>query len=150
MAFSKLSYQKFQNDGSIKYTPEVDGLRAFAILIVIAYHLNRNVISYGYLGVDIFFTISGFLITSILLKNQISFNTLTKFFIRRIRRILPALFVMLFISFFLAWDIYLDAELFTDYSKQLLASLAGLSNFYFWRTSDYFSQDLDDLPLIHL
>lgn len=86
---------------SIKYRPEIDGLRAIAVISVIIYHLNENWLSGGFLGVDIFFVISGFLITGIIITEiqQNSFS-LKQFYTRRIKRIYPAFIaVMALVSF---------------------------------------------------
>jgi peptidoglycan/LPS O-acetylase OafA/YrhL len=121
----------------IKYRPEIDGLRAVAVISVILYHSKifisgREIFIGGFLGVDIFFVISGYLITSLILKELITTNSFSfmYFYERRIRRIIPALlFVMLF-SIPFAW-IYLLPSHFIDFSKQILLSLGFGSNFYF-------------------
>ena len=122
----------------INYRPEIDGLRAVAVMSVILYHTKifisgREIFVGGFLGVDIFFVISGYLITSIILKELITTNSFSfmYFYERRIRRIIPALlFVMLF-SIPFAW-IYLLPSQFIDFSKQILLSLGFGSNFYFY------------------
>jgi len=84
---------------SIKYRPEIDGLRAIAVLLVVLYHLEIPFITGGFIGVDVFFVISGYLITSILLKDiKNNEYSLLRFYERRIKRILPALFAVITIS----------------------------------------------------
>ena len=121
----------------LTYRPEIDGLRAIAILSVIIYHAkisfnNQIILTGGYLGVDIFFVISGFLITSIIIKELKNNNTilLSYFYERRARRILPALFFVIIISYPFTLITLLPIELL-DYSKSILFTLGFGSNFYF-------------------
>jgi len=120
----------------IEYRPEIDGLRAIAVCSVILYHAKINFFGYslsgGFIGVDIFFVISGYLITSIILKE---FNTTGNFFYknfyeRRIRRILPVLIFIMLVTLPIAW-IYLMPSGFVNFSKSLLYSLGFSSNFFF-------------------
>ena len=121
----------------INYRPEIDGLRAIAVSIVILYHAKIyvsgiEIFKGGFLGVDIFFVISGYLITSILFqelqqKGTISFSY---FYQRRVRRILPALFFIMFVSFFFAWK-YLLPSRFIEFSESIISSVFFASNFYF-------------------
>ncbi len=140
----------------INYRPEIDGLRAFAVGAVILYHAQISVLGLqpfkgGFIGVDIFFTISGYLITKIILKEikttgKFSFRN---FYERRIRRILPALLLVMLISLPFAW-MYLLPNNFIDFSKSLLYSLGFSSNFYFWHSGlIYGSQDGLLKPLLH-
>ena len=122
------------------YRPEIDGLRAIAILSVVIYHAkislnNQIILTGGYLGVDIFFVISGFLITSIVLKELRNNNTisLSYFYERRARRILPALFFVIIASYPFTLINLLPIELL-DYSKSILSALGFSSNFYFHYT----------------
>ena len=119
------------------YRPEIDGLRAIAVGAVILYHAKINIFSHqlfkgGFIGVDIFFVISGYLITSIILKELISTGSFSfkYFYERRIRRILPALLFVILISLPFAW-MYLMPLRFVDFSKSILYSLGFSSNFYF-------------------
>jgi peptidoglycan/LPS O-acetylase OafA/YrhL len=121
----------------ITYRPEIDGLRAIAVVAVILYHSQITIFSYqpfkgGFIGVDIFFVISGYLITSIILKELIATGSfsLKNFYERRIRRILPVLLLVMVISLPFAW-IYLLPDSFINFSKSILYSLALISNFYF-------------------
>ena len=130
----------------IKYRPEIDGLRAVAAMSVVLYHSKifisgREIFVGGFLGVDIFFVISGYLITSLILNELINTNSFSfmYFYERRVRRIIPALlFVMLF-SIPFAW-IYLLPSHFIDFSKQILLSLGFGSNFYFHYSGQNYSE----------
>jgi peptidoglycan/LPS O-acetylase OafA/YrhL len=133
---------------AMKYRPDIDGLRAVAILSVLAFHIWPWRVSGGFVGVDVFFVISGYLISSILFS-EIASNrfSILAFYERRIRRILPALFAMLIvvsavISFFL-----LPNELI-DYAKSVIAAATSTSNFYFWSHSGYFEAPMSK-PLLH-
>ena len=121
----------------ITYRPEIDGLRAIAVGAVILYHGQIKIFGYelfkgGFIGVDIFFVISGYLITSIILKELILSGTFSfkHFYERRIRRILPALLFVMLISIPFAWT-YLFPNSFIDFSKSILYSIGFSSNFYF-------------------
>ncbi len=122
----------------ITYRPEIDGLRAIAVLAVVFYHakitiFKNEIFTGGFLGVDIFFVISGYLITSIILKELfISDNfSFKNFYQRRVRRIIPALLFVILGTFPLAW-LCLTPAAFEDFSKSILYSLGFSSNFYFW------------------
>ena len=122
----------------INYRPEIDGLRAIAVISVILYHakitlFGQGVFDGGFLGVDIFFVISGYLISSIILKEKINTGmfSFAHFYQRRARRILPALFFVMILSYPLAW-FYLLPNSFIDFSRSILSSLIFSSNFYFW------------------
>ena len=140
----------------LTYRPEIDGLRTIAVVAVILYHAQINIFGNqafkgGFIGVDIFFVISGYLITSIILKELIKTESFSfkRFYERRIRRILPALLVVMTISIPFAW-IYLLPENFIDFSKSILYSLGFNSNFYFWKTSlIYGDQDGLFKPFLH-
>ena len=122
---------------NIKYRPEIDGLRAISVCAVILYHLKVNIFNLeffkgGFIGVDIFFVISGYLITSIILielktKHSFSFKN---FYERRVRRIIPVMVFVMLASFPFAWK-YLLPDSFVDFSKSIIYSLAFSSNFYF-------------------
>ena len=107
---------------NIKYRPEIDGLRAIAVISVILYHAKIVIFNYkifegGFIGVDIFFVISGYLITSIILKELVTTGTFSfkHFYERRIRRILPALLLVMVVSLPFAW-VYLLPDNFIDFS----------------------------------
>ncbi|MFC3060248.1 acyltransferase family protein [Paenirhodobacter populi] len=133
----------------MKYRAEIDGLRTIAILPVILFHAGLSVFQGGYVGVDIFFVISGYLITSILLR-EIGKNdfSILRFYERRIRRVLPALFVMMAATVPPAFLLLLPNEL-TAYGKSLIAVPAFVSNFLFWSERGYFGAAAELKPLVH-
>jgi peptidoglycan/LPS O-acetylase OafA/YrhL len=121
----------------LTYRPEIDGLRAIAVGAVILYHAQITILGHqpfkgGFIGVDIFFVISGYLITSIILKELVTTGSFSfkHFYERRIRRILPVLLFVMLVSLPFAW-IYLLPNSFIDFSKSILYSLGFSSNFYF-------------------
>jgi len=121
----------------LTYRPEIDGLRAIAVGAVILYHAHITILGHqpfkgGFIGVDIFFVISGYLITSIILKELVTTGSFSfkNFYERRIRRILPALLFVMLVSLPFAW-LYLLPSSFVDFSKSILYSLGFSSNFYF-------------------
>ena len=141
----------------ITYRPEIDGLRAIAVGSVIIYHSKINIygtkllLGGGFIGVDIFFVISGYLISSIIFKELAitgSFS-IKYFYERRIRRILPALLFVMLVSLPFAW-IYLLPSSFIDFSKSILYSLGFSSNYYFYYTGLQYSA-VDGLlkPFLH-
>lgn len=133
----------------LKYRPDIDGLRAIAVLSVILFHNDVPGFPGGFVGVDIFFVISGFLITSIILKDikQEQFSV-ARFYERRIRRIFPALFPV--IAFTLIVGAYLfDASTFSDFGKSIAATTLFSSNILFWRESGYFDAPSLQKPLLH-
>ena len=140
----------------ISYRPEIDGLRAIAVSVVILYHSNINLFGHkyfegGFIGVDIFFVISGYLITSIIFKELIttgSFN-LKYFYERRARRILPVLLFVMLVSFLFAW-MYLLPISFIDFSNSILYSLGFSSNFFFhYSGQEYASPSGLYKPFLH-
>src|SRR6056300_1377462 len=121
----------------LTYRPEIDGLRAIAVIAVILYHAQITILGHqlfkgGFIGVDIFFVISGYLITSIILKEFVNTGTSSfkHFYERRIRRILPPLLFVMLVSLPFAW-FYLLSNSLVDFSKSILYSLGFSSNFYF-------------------
>ncbi|QNG48490.1 acyltransferase family protein [Sphingobium yanoikuyae] len=137
-----------QQAGAV-YRRDIDGLRAFAVLPVVAYHLKLPFITGGYIGVDIFFVISGFLITGILAREiDRSEFSIARFYERRIRRIFPAMFCMLGISTVAGCLILFPHEL-SSYGQSLIWNALFLSNNYFLLSSNYFSPAGDTKPLIH-
>jgi peptidoglycan/LPS O-acetylase OafA/YrhL len=135
---------------AIHYRPDLDGLRAIAVWSVIIFHLVRTALPAGYLGVDIFFVLSGFLITSILWREaQLGELSIVRFYDRRIRRIMPALIVLLVVISIVSLLMLLPADLI-GYGRSVLATLAFVANIYFWRDTDYFTRAAEMKPLLHL
>ena len=134
----------------ISYRPDVDGLRAVAVLGVIGYHAAPTLVRAGYIGVDVFFVISGFLISSIILREQEAGEfTLSKFYARRVRRLFPALAVVLAATFLIGWFYLLPHE-FTSLGKHMLSGAAYFINFTLKRESGYFDSAVEEKPLLHL
>ena len=133
----------------MRYRQEIDGLRAIAVLPVIFFHAGMEGFSGGYIGVDIFFVISGFLITSIIIneKKEKKFS-LINFYERRARRILPALSVVLILTTIAAY-IFMPTVQFTSYSQSLFSVATFASNVFFFLTSGYFSRASNEQPLLH-
>lgn len=138
-----------QMEQNLHYRADIDGLRGIAVLSVLAYHLRTELFRGGYVGVDVFFVISGYLISAIILKGIAAGRfSIASFYERRIRRIFPALIFALLGTDVLAYLYFLPTEL-KDFSKSLLAALFSVSNFYFWWQSGYFSAPIETKPLIH-
>jgi peptidoglycan/LPS O-acetylase OafA/YrhL len=134
----------------LHYRKEIDGLRAIAILPVIWLHSGLPYISGGFLGVDVFFVISGFLITTILLKEFQSGNfSLVRFYERRARRILPALLVVITVTSIFVPLINQNPKFIGDYGNSVLSTIFFGSNFYFWQTSGYFGSASELSPMLH-
>lgn len=140
----------------LNYRPEIDGLRAIAVIAVIIYHaeiilFNQKIFEGGFLGVDIFFVISGYLITSIIfkeIKEKKDFS-FVNFYKRRIRRIIPALIFVILISLPFAWFFLLPHSMM-DYSKSIFFSLGFTSNFYFWHSGQQYGAESNHfIPFLH-
>ncbi|NJC41292.1 peptidoglycan/LPS O-acetylase OafA/YrhL [Brevundimonas alba] len=136
--------------GADGYRPEVDGLRAVAVVAVILFHTNLGLATGGYIGVDVFFVISGYLISSIILRemDQKRF-TFVGFYERRIRRIFPALFVVLLATSVGSWFI-LPPEQMQTFTQSVVATTAFAANLFFWFKSGYFGGDAELFPLVHM
>ncbi|WP_353474993.1 acyltransferase family protein [Salipiger sp. H15] len=133
----------------MKYRSEIDGLRSVAVLPVIFFHAGWQLFSGGFVGVDIFFVISGYLITTIIVDElgRGEFSIL-RFYERRAKRILPALFVVCLVSLVLAWML-LHSRDFTDFSRSLVAVASFSSNILFWLEADYFDTAAELKPMLH-
>ncbi len=132
----------------MKYRAEIDGLRAWAVLPVLMFHAGLGVTG-GYAGVDVFFVISGYLITAIVWGEvQSQKFSILRFYERRARRILPALFFVLVVSALVAWRTMTPAHLNAFAHSLQAVGLFG-SNFFFWKTSSYFDANADLKPLLH-
>ncbi|MFG1349602.1 acyltransferase family protein [Xanthobacter autotrophicus] len=135
---------------SLAYRADVDGLRAVAVGSVVLYHSHIPPFTGGYIGVDVFFVVSGFLITSILYREIKSGSfSLLDFYDRRIRRIFPALFLVLAVTTLLAAHILLPRQMVL-YAKSLPPSALFYANIYFEQTLNYFGPKANDTPLLHL
>lgn len=133
----------------MQYRREIDGLRAVAVLPVILFHAGFSVFSGGYVGVDVFFVISGYLITSILIAELEQGNfSIARFYERRARRILPALFVVMFACLPFAYMWMLPSQL-KDFAQSLVAVVFFASNVLFWREDGYFAAAAELKPLLH-
>lgn len=133
----------------MKYRAEIDGLRALAILPVVLFHAGIPGFSGGFIGVDVFFVVSGYLITGILRSEKVlSGGQLLRFYERRVRRLLPALYLTMLASVPMAWWLLLPRDL-VDYSQSLLAVLGFGSNILFWLESGYFDNATELKPLLH-
>ncbi|WP_100643252.1 acyltransferase family protein [Alteromonas facilis] len=133
----------------LNYRPDIDGLRAVAVLPVIFFHAGFDFFSGGYLGVDVFFVISGFLITNILLNELYDGRfSIVNFYERRARRILPALFVVL-LATTIVGAIFMSPYEFKEYSQSLFSVVLFLSNIFFYLEIDYFSLAAEEMPLLH-
>ncbi|HFH3014578.1 TPA: acyltransferase family protein [Pseudomonas aeruginosa] len=134
---------------TVKYRPEIDGLRAIAVLSVILFHAGFKSFSGGFVGVDVFFVISGFLITTILIKDQERGGiSIIKFYQRRAKRIMPALFVVILATMPLAW-VFLPPEELKSYFSSIAATATFSSNILFWYESGYWDTATTLKPLIH-
>lgn len=133
----------------MKYRREIDGLRAIAVVPVVLFHAGFEVFSGGFVGVDVFFVISGYLITNIIIDemNEGKF-CLLDFYERRARRILPALFVVVLCCIPFAWFLLLPSDM-RDFSQSLVAVATFSSNILFWRESGYFDTASELKPLLH-
>ncbi len=138
------------NNSAKKYRPDIDGLRAIAILSVVGYHAFPSLISGGFVGVDIFFVISGYLISSIIFSN-LSHNTFSfvEFYTRRIKRIFPALILVLVACFAFGWFV-LFADEYKQLGKHIVSGAAFVSNFALWGESSYFDGFAETKVLLHL
>ena len=133
----------------LKYRAEIDGLRAIAVAPVILFHAGFPVFGGGFVGVDVFFVISGYLITTILLNDiHAGRFSLMQFYERRARRILPALFVVLAASTAVAWVTLMPGDML-DFSESLVATALFSSNLLFWKEAGYFDTAAELKPLLH-
>ena len=132
------------------YRPDIDGLRAVAVLLVVFHHAFPQVLKGGFIGVDLFFVISGFLISTIIFQSleQGAFSFLD-FYKRRVKRIFPALSLVLIASFVCGWFVLLPAD-YKQLGKHMAAGAAFVSNFAFWSESGYFDSGSKLKPLLHL
>lgn len=133
----------------MKYRPDIDGLRAVAVIPVVLFHAHLSGMGGGFVGVDVFFVISGFLICSAIIEElrRGAFSIIT-FYERRCRRILPALFTMFFVTSLVGSLVLMPPDM-TAFGESLLSSLMFVSNVYFWKDSGYFDGAAEFKPLLH-
>lgn len=135
---------------TLKYRPEIDGLRALAVIPVLLFHAGVPGFGGGYVGVDIFFVISGYLITGILLKDlRRGTFSLLNFYERRARRILPALYLVIFCTIPMAWLVMMPSQL-KDFSQSLVAISGFAANIFFYLKSGYFEPASELNPMLHI
>ena len=129
---------------------EIEGLRAIAVISIILFHLDFKYFSGGFVGVDVFFVISGYLITRLIRDEVLGVNAFnySQFYTRRARRLFPSLFFTLCLSFIFAF-LFFSQQDFQRFSGALATSALGLSNFFFWSESGYFDVAADTKPLLH-
>lgn len=146
--FIRKSYYSTYDHLCMHYRPEIDGLRAIAVLIVLVFHLNSSFLPGGFIGVDIFFVISGFLITSII-KKEVDRGefSMKKFYVRRMKRLLPLFFSVVVFSLIVGYFLFLPFD-YKSLSKDVLAADFFLSNVKYALTTNYFTTDAQ-VPLLH-
>lgn len=135
----------------MKYRADIDGLRAIAILLVTVFHFDLfSLGKAGFIGVDVFFVISGFLITTILVKDlEARTFHFGHFLLRRVRRLYPAMLSVLSLYLVVAYFLFLP-DSFLELAREVALSQVYVINFYFWRTVDYFGLQADTVPLLHM
>jgi peptidoglycan/LPS O-acetylase OafA/YrhL len=135
---------------TLAYRPDIDGLRGLAVILVVAYHALPNLRTGGFVGVDVFFVISGYLITQLVLAGQQARTfSLAEFYRRRVRRIVPALLVVLTTCCIVGWFLLLPGEL-QWFGRSLSRCAAFLANMFFAGTGGYFAPAEESFPLLHL
>ncbi len=134
----------------LEYRKDIDGLRAIAVFSVVAFHAFPKTLKGGFIGVDIFFVISGFLISRILI-NDLEEHTfrLRSFYARRIRRIFPALILVLLCCMLAGWILLLGDEL-NQLGNHIAAGAGFVSNLLMWSEAGYFDNAADTKPLLYL
>lgn len=147
MTASELAGPVYESEGP--YRPDIDGLRGLAILPVVLYHAGYREFGGGFVGVDVFFVISGFLITSLILRQLHAGEfTFTAFWCRRARRILPALAPVVLFVLVWGWFSYFPSD-YKGVGREVLTQAFFASNVYFWLSSGYFTAPAETKPLLH-
>ncbi|EMG6525840.1 acyltransferase [Providencia rettgeri] len=135
----------------IKYRADIDGLRALAVMLVFAYHLKISAFSGGFIGVDVFFVISGFLITGIIIKSIDEHNfSLLNFFNRRIKRIIPNVALVALVTTIASMFILLPYDLSSAVDSLFFTSIYSANIYFMSSTAGYFSASSDEMPLLHM
>lgn len=133
----------------MEYRNDIDGLRAVAVILIVFYHLNLTALPGGFVGVDVFFVISGYLITALIMREgsqgRFSYG---QFYLRRLRRLGPALLVTVALTLFAAWYLF-PPVMFQTTAHSTVATLLSVSNIYFWDQTGYFDLAGDYKPLLH-
>jgi len=134
----------------LKYRPDIDGLRAVAVGSVVLYHLDESLVSGGFVGVDIFFVISGYLITKLIIGELGSADgfSFKKFYVRRMRRLFPALFATVLACLVTSYFLLSPTHLM-EFGQSLVAAILSVSNLFFWSVAGYFDSDSTLKPLLH-
>ena len=133
----------------MKYRAEIDGLRALAVVPVILFHAGFELFGGGFIGVDVFFVISGYLITTIIIEDMENDRfSFLYFYERRVRRILPALFFVILVCVPFAWMWLMPGQM-KDFSQSIVAVTLFVSNLLFWKESGYFDSAAEEKPLLH-
>ena len=144
-----MSEADFNKSKYIGFRSDIDGMRAIAVLSVVLFHMGFKGTPGGYVGVDVFFVLSGFLITQDVINRIDAKNfSIFEFYLRRIRRIFPALFAVLLFSTVAAYFILIPTE-FVRYGKSLIGAATSLSNIVFYRWDGYFGAASEETPLLH-
>ncbi|WP_429148317.1 acyltransferase family protein [Aeromonas veronii] len=134
---------------NLKYRSDIDGLRALAVLSVVIFHINKSWLPGGFIGVDIFFVISGFLITGIIYKEILEKEfSFANFYNRRIKRILPVFFFVVSVTTLISSLVMMPSE-FLYYMKSVGSTLFFASNMFFGYATDYFAPNTAEYPLLH-
>lgn len=132
------------------YRPDIDGLRAFAVLSVIIFHFFPEILTGGFVGVDIFFVISGYLITSIIFKElDADIFSFKNFYARRIKRIFPSLITVIISIFVIGWFLFIPPD-YAQLGKHIMSGTAFISNIILWQEVGYFDSSIQSKPLLHL
>ena len=133
----------------IKYRPEIDGLRALAVVMVILFHMNDAILPAGFIGVDVFFVISGFLISSLIINdlNRKTFS-IANFYSRRLKRILPVFYVMLSVTTLFSYLLFRPQDI-KSFNLAVKNIIVFLGNHHFKNSGDYFSLASSEIPLLH-
>ena len=135
--------------GKVPYRQDINGMRAWAVIVVLLFHFKIPGISAGFVGVDVFFVISGFLMTAIIVKGLEGNNfSIWQFYLARIRRIMPALMVLIGVLLVLGW-FWLPTPAYQALGSESASALGFLSNIHFFRSAGYFDAATQEKWLLH-